>query len=117
MAARFWVWHNGGWVRLSMVEGDVLETSTGDDTDEGYQCESVVWTHEGDVIRQEYTSWGRDCDGRHEYSCTMIAKIDQLAARDLETDEESTEFAGIFLPIWEKESSGQRDYAAEAMGY
>lgn len=108
--ARFWVCWRDGWVKLTLRPNQTLELHSGGPTDEGYSCTSEVYTHEGDCVRVEYSTWGRDCDGRHEWNCECVCPLDSLQA-------DVVEGSAIRLPVWERERSGQRDYTAEAAGY
>jgi hypothetical protein len=124
-AARFWQFTPAGYVRLSLRPGEELTHTRGGPTDEGYSAEATTWAHRGDSIRQEWTSWGRDCDGSHEAGGASVCPLAQLAARDVweETDGNCGEEArGLRFPAWgdddENERNGwQRDHTAEAAGY
>lgn len=111
--ARFWVYERGGWVKLTLRPGQSLQIYTGGPCDEGSHFESVTWGHEGNRVTCEYHTWGRDCDGRHEYHSFRACKLGQLKGMD-HTDPESGE--RLALPMWERAEEGQRDYTAEAMG-
>jgi hypothetical protein len=115
--ARFWVWHLGGWVKLTLRPDQQLETCHGDTHEEGYSCESVRWTHEADHVRQEWSTWGRDCDGRHESNGKSVCPLAQLKARDLEAESEDAANTGIFVPDWKHGEMTHRDHTAEAAGY
>ena len=61
---RIWVLHNGSWVKLSLKEGQTITLCEGGPTDEGWSWKSRVITREGGYLFEEYTSDGKDCDGR-----------------------------------------------------
>lgn len=115
--ARFWQWHNGGWIKITLKPGQSLSTNYGGPTDEGYSYAWERWTHEGDRVVRESGSQSCDCDGRldehWEGECLLedLKAINQFALYEEEADK------GIYRPEWKKISAGQRDYSAEAMGY
>lgn len=112
--ARFWTYERGGWVKLTLRPGQSLQLYTGGPCDEGCHFESVKWTHEGDRVTCEYHTWGKDCDGRHEYHSLRACKIGELKGMD-HTDPESGQ--RLALPMWERADESQRDCSAKAMGY
>lgn len=112
--ARFWVYERGGWVKITLRPGQSLSVCTGGDADEGYHWEAVRWLHEGTHVTCEYTTWGRDCDGRHEYHSVRACKLGELKGMDHEDPESGERLA---LPVWERADESQRDYSAEAAGY
>ena len=116
-AARFWVHHLTGYVRLALRPGERAEITTGGPTDEGYHADATVYTHAGDGIECAYTAWGRDCDGRHEYRGDSFAPLGQLAAVDIHEVTGQEEARGIRTPEWEHGRRVRRDHAAEAAGY
>jgi hypothetical protein len=107
--ARFWVWYGGDWVKLTLRPGDRREVTGGVSTDEGYSCMSEVYEHLGDRVRSELSQWGRDCDGRYEYSSDAECPITELRAREGHD--------GTPIPEWRQVFAGQRDYTAEMAGY
>lgn len=115
--ARFWVWHNGGWVKLSLREGESLQAVSYRETDEGFCSEWCTWTFEpadhpfAALVRQEYGTRSRDCDGLHEFYSEMVCRKDWLKYS------QSEDSADVFVPNWESVSKSCRDHAAEAMGY
>ena len=110
---RFWVYANGTDVRLTLKPGQTLQWEQGGPTDEGWSSNWEQWTYdeyEGRVER-EWCHSGRDCDGRHEQGGT-----DDCPFHELEYYPPG-EWSDVPLPKWERVSSGQRDYTAEAAGY
>jgi len=109
VTARFWVWHNCGWVRLSLRWGQVIELHEGGPTDEGYIYTREKFTRDEIGVHSEYHVDARDCDGRFEQFEERFCPYDRLAAVSVDD--------GINRPDWHKVEAGQRDHAAEAAGY
>ena len=109
MNARFWTFHNGSPVKLTVKEGRSLYHDDFEYTDEGWSRTSIRWMHEGDKIRREYISDGVDCDGRLTTGGEQIARLSELA--DLHYD-------GTDLPVWKKAVDYPvYDQYARAAGY
>jgi hypothetical protein len=117
--ARFWVWLNNGWVRLSLADGQALEWWTGGLTDEGFSNQDHRFSRCGSVITWEETTQSRDCDGRFDCYSVCSTLTTELKARDMAADVPvlAELNAGIFAPMWESGDRSQRDYSAEAAGY
>jgi hypothetical protein len=108
--ARFWVWHRGGWVKLTLTPHTVLHHTHGGPTDEGSSWEADKWTHTGDGVEWEWNSWWRDCDGTTEDGGELFAPLDRLAAEET--------LSGTMIPDWSKIGRGyHRDQIAEDAGY
>lgn len=118
MNARFWIWYNDSWVKLTMRPGQVIEFVAGGSTDEGCWSECRSFVMSGPEVRPEYATvteeccrYERDCDGPHEESSQYECILHLLQNRDIAV-------AGAPpLPAWQLVDSGQRDHYAEAMGY
>ncbi len=106
--ARFWVYYNGGFVKLTLTPNQSVSLQSGGATDEGFSCSAETWTHCGDYVEWSLAQWGRDCDGRHEWGADYECDIMALSSYGDNV---------VPLPDWKKEGSGQRDYTAESMGY
>lgn len=117
MNARFWTFWRCGWVKLTLRPGQSLSASHVGPTDEGYHGEAETWTHDGEIVRSEYTSWGRDCDGRHESGGERVCPLEKLKAANMFLQFDIEENRGIFAPWWQDADSYHRDYTAEAAGY
>ena len=105
-------WHFGAApVLIKMRAGQTLNHSSGGRTDEGWSRSSNSWTFDGETVVCEWVNDGCDCDGRLTRSGEAYFAADKAMAgyRD---DED-----GVTYPDWQHGDSGQRDYAAEAMGY
>jgi hypothetical protein len=107
--ARFWIWHNDGWVKLTLRPGQVFTVVDGGPTDEGYSYTAQVYTHEGDHILRETSTRAADCDGPHEYYADCTAALDAL--QEYLCDD------GTRVPSWERVRASQRDRFAEDAGY
>lgn len=115
--ARFWVWHRGGWVKLTLAPGQCLTTFAGGETDEGYHCETSTFAHHGEAVVWEWHETGRDCDGRYERGGESFCALSDLAARDAHAALPIRENVGIHAPEWQRATGYRRDHAAEAAGY
>lgn len=119
--ARFWVWENDGWIKLTLKPGQTLRWVSGGSTDEGYSNDYHSWeydTEEGVVIA-DYANESRDCDGRHSYHATSNCLIGDLQALPPVTadPENYVDEIPVPRPDWRRGASSQRDHYAEAMGY
>jgi hypothetical protein len=115
--ARFWVWHRGGWVKLTLTPGQVLSTFQSQQTDEGYCREASTFAHHGETVGCEWYETGRDCDGRYERGGELVCDLADLAARDAFADFPVRENVGIRAPEWQRAGGYRRDHAAESAGY
>ena len=113
MNARFWVWWNDGWVKLTGKPGQRLTFSKGGPTDEGWSREGETYYFDNDPVTPgvvcQSGSDGRDCDGRFSTYAEYFCSFQDLSARELED--------GRRVPIWQKTEASRRDYTAESMGY
>ena len=113
--ARFWVWENDGWIRLSLRTGQTLRWAQATATDEGWRRWGFEATFDGDTVVLEEWSLERDCDGRLD-SCSIVECPFGL----LQAGGRSDFCVGIGQPLrpeWRKVRNRQRDYTAEAAGY
>ncbi len=115
--ARFWVWHRGGWAKLTLRPGRSLSTFESYRTDEGYHREVNTYSHHGEAVVCEWFETGRDCDGRYERGGERLCPLADLAARDSYAALPIRENVGIKSPEWQRVVGYQRDHAAEAAGY
>ena len=106
--ARFWVYLNGGPVKLTLRPGQRRSWCTFRWTDEGWDSEWITWEHQGDRVQRCWESDGTDCDGRLRQGGESYVLLTELKGR---------EFEGLAWPIWRAADRWQRDYAAEAAGY
>lgn len=115
--ARFWVWHNNGWVKLTLTPGQSVSFHTGGETEEGWSHEHSVYTHTGEEVESSHGTEGCDCDGRHSWSSESYCHLDDLKARDAYECNPIDENKGIMAPEWTRGSSRQYDQFAEMAGY
>jgi hypothetical protein len=111
MAVRFWDFHHGSPVRLTMHPGDVLSQRFYAETEEGYKITCHDWTHDGDQIVYTHHVEEKDCDGKTEHTNTVVCPLNRL---DAGTDGGRP---GLYFARWEGQDSSQRDHAAEAARY
>lgn len=109
--ARFWIYHNGTYIKLTMVPDQVFTVSSGGPTEEGYSYDQTTYSYDGETVTSEHTSQSSDCDGRFDYHSRANCHVFYLMAR------ENFEPYEPRLPEWQQCDSGQRDYAAEYAGY
>ena len=115
--ARFWVWHRGSWVKVTLRPGQSLTTFEGYQTEEGYHREASTFTHHGEAVACQWYETGRDCDGLYERGGELFCPLADLAARDAHAEFPVRENAGIRAPEWQRVTGYRRDHAAEAAGY
>lgn len=106
MNARFWVWWNDGWVKLTLRPGQVVHLHESHPTDEGYSYTEEVYEHDGDEVIVTYEQGGSDCDGPLTHHCVCSARLSEL---------QST--AEPECPPWRRVRAWQHDAYAEAAGY
>jgi len=116
MNARFWVYANGGPVKLTLRPGQVLRHAEGGPNEEGYSIQRTTWEMPTDepVVYREWSSASRDCDGELRISGSDCCPIDRLTAV-----EPSYEYVGeLAWPDWaEHEPAEVFDQYAQAAGY
>ena len=134
--ARFWVWWNDGWAKLTLQPGKEVVLHACWQHEEGWSSETEVYRHAGDAIVRCCIRDGRDCDGRLTRENVSVCRlshlkdVDQMAraithnashwGRQITSalDSDNPEHCrGIFTPSWQQVSSGQYDEYAEAAGY
>ncbi len=112
MNARFWVYINGGPVRLTLEPGQSLGWGRWSRNEEGWSSEYECWRFDGAGVYRVSEDDGVDCDGRLSHSYETMFELKDLAAGSPDGAE-----AGVFYPLWSRVKASQRDYSAEAMGY
>jgi hypothetical protein len=115
---RFWVYHNGSFVKLTLRPEQTIEFGTGGETEEGFSCSSESYHYDArrGVITCDCDSWGRDCDGRHSSHWGGSCVVGDEQRHELH-DDNDTPVHRYWGPRWREESRDQRDMTAEAMGY
>lgn len=128
MNARFWVFENDGWIKLTLKPGQSLTWSHGGRDEEGYSWTGERWTFDGLLVINESSYDGRDCDGRISRETVLTCPVGFLqgkpaeAARLVTFGQEDPWSFEVWEPMpprpeWERARASQRDYSAEAMGY
>lgn len=112
--ARFWVYWNQGWAKLTVRPGETLHLYRGGATDEGFYRRSESYYIQGDLLYCDHDSFESDCDGRHGYNSTHVCPLDRLAAK---APEDYMPAGAPHTPKWTSESEWQRDHFAESMNY
>ena len=110
MNARFWMYWNDGFVRLTLRPHQEIVLAYGGPTDEGYARHAEIYRHCGDSVECEVHDEYRDCDGPGERHWYGFARLDNLDTMPADTH-------GPDRPQWEKICENQRDRYAEAMNY
>lgn len=108
---RVWESLHGSYVKISVRPGQTLRWHRNWMGDEGPSWQYCVFIHEGDRLKMECGSGGRDCDGTVTHHSTLVASPEKLAARPAYRD------SRLLLPDWETEERWQHDQFAEAAGY
>lgn len=124
MNARFWIYHNESWVKITLRPGQVLQLHGGGPDDEGYSYWGDTYEFDGNVVTIEHDANSRDCDGRldtHEEWHVAAADLPIPGDRDVlvPVDEHYPGYG--YKPLhpvpWVRGNAFQRDYEAERAGY
>lgn len=120
--ARFWVWRNDGWVKLTLKAGQSLSWGKNERTDEGHSWESDRWAHVGAGVLNEWANGGSDCDGPISRAGASSCRLGDLQtntppAAQLEASDYH-EAKAILRPDWRKVGEVEVcDVFAQAAGY
>lgn len=121
--ARFWVYINGGPVKLTLRPGQRLSWHRAWSHDEGWSSESHTWEYEDHFVIEYIENDGTDCDGRLTQVSSWLCNVELLKSGhkpfcdEWLTAEEREFYVDVVYPQWERVSASQRDEFAEAMGY
>lgn len=121
--ARFWVYVNGGPVRLTLKPGQQLQHHTWERHEEGWSSEATSWEYpdDEDAVYREWCLDGRDCDGRltrHGADRCDVANLSDGVEIDNEFYEDHHYWTGKFWPAWDQHEPGMTyDEFAQASGY
>lgn len=110
--ARFWVYWNHSFVKITMSPGQSLSAYTAWSHEEGWSSESLRLEYDAEqgCIVRHWCLDGRDCDGRLTRSGTDHCSLDELASIHLEDED-------VCIPHWLEGDRGCFDEFAEAAGY
>ena len=117
---RFWVYHKGSYVKLTMRPDQRITTYHGGPTDEGYSFEEISYKYyEEGVVTKDTASGGRDCDGEHRYYWEESCKVKnlQVLITYRSTYQTKKYQDDPLIPAWEKVNESQYDQFAEMAGY
>lgn len=110
MRARFWIYWNGGAVRLTLRQGEMVQLFRSERTDEGFSSREENYRLDGDTVECFRYDYGRDCDGQGSTESHESVRVDRLA-------DVWNEHAQVFYPAWTEVKRLRRDAYAEAAGY
>ena len=85
ISARFWVYHNGSFVKLSIAPGKCLSHGNYERHEEGWSSYGQQWENDGEAVTWGEYSDGVDCDGRLSQSSTYMCALGDLKARPAKT--------------------------------
>lgn len=108
---KFWDFINNSHVRLKIKPGQVLQWHRRGWNGEGYSWEEQMWYVQDSILRNEYCSGARDCDGSHRSGGILVCPLNELA------EDVSFHDPAIKKPNWRKEEDWQRDAFAEQNNY
>ncbi len=124
MNARFWVFHRGAWVKLTIRKDVSLAIAHFAKDDEGYSFERQRWAFDGRQVWNEWEYGGRDCDGRISSSGCHVCRLARLRVEPVEKDvfnaetDCETDGTPIYRPAWEEaEPVRCYDEAAQLANY
>ena len=106
--ARFWMYWNHDFVKITMRQGQTIHLHTSEPTEEGYHFDERFFDFDGYHVFQEYHYGGRDCDGVTTYTGERTATLETLG--DTHPD-----FFGY--PEWEEGRCEVYDQFARMMNY
>ena len=107
ITARFWTYHNGSYVKLSIKPGKSLNHHAGGPDEEGWWSCGQVWENDGEEVTWGHYRDGADCDGRLSQASISMCRVADLKARPAETEP-----ASGFRIGWMGQSRGYHGNAA-----
>lgn len=121
--ARFWVYLERGWVKLSIPHGKTLRWGSSSADEEGFHSCYHEWSYHSEVTWYEGLS-GRDCDGRYSNEKTVSAPVKDLAADPARGfigrwngKKWSEHWEKPATPKWSRHEELCHDYSAQKAGY
>lgn len=116
--ARFWIYWNEGFVKLTMRESDEINLFASSAHEEGWSSRYENYTYEDGVVMYHSVLDGRDCDGRLTHESLSTCHVDKLSSRDPYNEEsEYCPEVGAKFPEWKRKDERQYDEYAVAAGY
>lgn len=109
--ARFHVYVNGGYVKLTLRPGQSLQWAKSEWNGEGSSWQWDKWENDNGVVINTYASGGRDCDGIHREGGARHCAIDKLKG------EADYEDSSILKPEWINGAAEVYDQYAELANY
>lgn len=102
--ARFWVYWNDTYTKLTLSPGQVIELYACWQTDEGWGSvhESYSLPADEQVVYLTGTNDGRDCDGRLTHTSEVCCPIEDLQSRPAMTHELTENYRLICTPTWKQ---------------
>ena len=79
VTVRFWTFYRNSRVKLTLREGKHITFGFSAPHDEGYSFEGYRYFIEDNLVVQEWTSGGRDCDGSMHDKGTLFCPLNDLA--------------------------------------
>lgn len=111
--ARFWIYHNNDFIKVTLRQGQALSFGKSERTDEGWRAYGETLTFLGDVVTRSCGSDETDCDGRHSWDCELECPLSDLRGHTHHHEDGSL----YLTPLWQITNDQHRDHRAEAMGY
>jgi hypothetical protein len=115
MNARFWVYVNDGWVKLTMKPDSELVHYRRGPCDEGWSGNGSTWRFDGHTLREYWIDEGRDCDGYIRTTGERYCDVGELKARVEEADSQFPDNPP--RPVWHAGDERVHDEYAVAAGY
>ena len=124
MNARFWIYANESWVKITLEPGQSIRFCYGGPTEEGSHYHGETYESDGDSVKCLITDCGRDCDGRLDRYWEGEVAVKDLPPAHLRDVFEPVDadcpgygMRPAYLVRWRTESECRRDEYAEAAGY
>lgn len=108
--ARFWIWWNGGFVKLTLRPDECREIISGGRTEEGWSRTIESFCYCDGIVTSIVYDDGSDCDGRHSSTTEWHCPLAELRSRE-------TLHGGPLMPAWKRGAAEQFDQFAESMNY
>lgn len=126
--ARFWLYWNRSFVRLTLKPGETMSFHTGGYHDEGWWRDAETFEYRDGIVYRSVARDSTDCDGRHGSYRDLECPVDKLKAvkpcgwlgniyQGWELKQKVAGQEGVMLPDWEEESAREYDQFAEMMNY